>query len=357
MLEQKYQQQLKEQADNHQKLYLELSNTNKELDRELKSKNFQSDLKSKQNDSSINLAKKITEVECLNERLRKELDDIKKLNNITLDEMESKSEKDRLVLKQKVSDLETRLRDLEGKKGALQLEYEREKVKWSLDKDHLNAKCIEMQEYADRQEKKYDTIVRENEKLKNEKNLGKRQHSGSRIITNQNLNSSYSLQNNIQSTPSQKDKKEISMYTNPNVKRDYPSNYSTQYYNNTANKEGKNCNSNKELDDLFDDFKSETDSVQGLKTDGNNSVMNTMENLTTTGNTINRDKEHKFSVKKFPKLGEYNIEGMGLGKMAETTSNKSGSSNMLFNKSNLSTLGSLKEKKDSERSERSDRDK
>jgi len=274
LMEQRYQQQLKDQSENHQKIYLELTNTNKELDREIKSLAFQSDLKNKQNDISGNLQKKIIELTELNEKLKKEVDDSKKCKEDVTIDLERKAEKERVLLKQKQSELENKVRDLEAKSGALKLEYEREKVKWNLEKDHLNNKNNDLQEQIDRHEKKNENIVRENEKLKNDKISMKRQRSGTRLSTIQSLSSSY-MQSNITHTPNQKDKKELSMYINAKI--DYPSNISTQGYYCSATKETKSS-SNKELYEyIYDDLKSEENNT--MKTDGNFSVVNTAENI------------------------------------------------------------------------------
>ena len=53
----------------------------------------------------------------------------------------------------------------------LLLELEKEKAKWDIEKDNLQTKC---QEYNDRiisLEKKNENLLRDNEKLKNEKNI------------------------------------------------------------------------------------------------------------------------------------------------------------------------------------------
>ena len=113
-LEQKYQKQVKDIQDSHRRIYTELINNNKELEKEIKS-------------------------------LRSE------------------------DLKKKMADIEKNLREAEGKRGVLLLELEKEKAKWDIEKDNLQTKC---QEYNDRiitLEKKNENLLRDNEKLKNEK--------------------------------------------------------------------------------------------------------------------------------------------------------------------------------------------
>jgi hypothetical protein len=63
------------------------------------------------------------------------------------------------------------LREAEGKRGALLLELEKEKAKWNIEKDNLINKNQELNDRITTIEKKNENLLRENEKLKNEKNM------------------------------------------------------------------------------------------------------------------------------------------------------------------------------------------
>ncbi len=89
-----------------------------------------------------------------------------------------------------MTDLENRLREVEGKRGAMLLEYEKDKAKWSLEKDHFNSKTGELQENVERLEKKIETLLRENEKLKNDKNNTKRSTSNLNRANQSGINNS-----------------------------------------------------------------------------------------------------------------------------------------------------------------------
>jgi len=41
-------------------------------------------------------------------------------------------------LKNKISELEIKYKEVEGKRSTLIFEFEKERAKWNLDKDHLN---------------------------------------------------------------------------------------------------------------------------------------------------------------------------------------------------------------------------
>ena len=66
------------------------------------------------------------------------------------------------------------MRDAEGKKGSLLLELEKEKAKWNIEKDNLVTKYSELNDKLTRVEKKNEGLLRENEKLRNEKNMLRR---------------------------------------------------------------------------------------------------------------------------------------------------------------------------------------
>ncbi len=164
-LEQKYQIQIKEMQDNHQKLYLELVNTNKELDRQVKSLMLQVEMKGKGVDPS-NLSRRIDELIAENEKLKKDYDDIIRSKDLRNYDSQNNVEREKEMLKNKISDYEIRLRELESKRGAYMLEYEKEKAKWGLEKDHYICKNQEYQETIDKLERRNETLLRENEKLK-----------------------------------------------------------------------------------------------------------------------------------------------------------------------------------------------
>ena len=77
-------------------------------------------------------------------------------------------------LDDRIAELEKNLREAEGKKGSLLLELEKEKAKWNIEKDNLVSKYSELNDKLTRVEKKNEGLLRENEKLRNEKNMLRR---------------------------------------------------------------------------------------------------------------------------------------------------------------------------------------
>lgn len=175
-MEQKYMTQIKEMQETHQKLYSELLASNKELDRQVKSLNMQFEIKNKNNDQK-SLYNQIEELTEEKNRLQKENEIIKSEKEKKLQEILSSSDKERETYKVKSQEIDEKMKEIDSKKKTLSLEFEIEKAKWGIEKDNLQAKNSEHLENIERLEKKYETLLRENEKLKTDKSNHKRSQS------------------------------------------------------------------------------------------------------------------------------------------------------------------------------------
>jgi len=187
-LEQKYQNQIKEIQDTYLKSIAEITNSNKELDKEVKSLNLQLEVMKSKVVDPTQTNKKLDELVEDKEKLKRDIEEIKKDRDSKLQEIKSNAEKERDLMKLKITESDNRLREVEGKRGAMLLEYEKDKAKWSLEKDHYNSKTSELQEIVEKLEKKIENLLRENEKLKSDKNNTKRSTSRNTLVTG--LNSS-----------------------------------------------------------------------------------------------------------------------------------------------------------------------
>ena len=137
-------------------------------------------------------------------------------------------EKKKEQLKKKIAEIEKSLRDVEGKRGALLLELEKEKAKWNIEKDNLSTKTGELSDKVASLERKNESLLRENEKLKNEKNQLRKLNmkNDSRYLMYSNQNSS--ILNNTSML-----KGNDSTLTNPTTNRLYSglsSNYQSQIF-------------------------------------------------------------------------------------------------------------------------------
>ena len=173
-IEQKYLNQIKELQETHQRLYSELLNANKELERENKNLTLQAEIKGRSNSDSSALLHQIDELSHERNKYKKDFDDLKNERDKQLLENLSNNERDKMLLKLKISDTENKVREIESKRGSLMLDYEKDKAKWSIERDNLVSKNLELQENLERIEKKNETLLRENEKLKSDKINSKR---------------------------------------------------------------------------------------------------------------------------------------------------------------------------------------
>ena len=197
-MEQKFQNQIKELNENYTKINTELITSNKELEREIKSLNIEMDLRGK-NLNSNDYDKKVTEMLNIQDKMKKEIDVLRREKEEKINEIITQYDKEKDILKNKNYEIENKQRELESKRGQLLLESEKEKAKYSLERDHYESKVKDLQESLEKQDKKIETLLRDNEKLKNEKNAIKRPGSQSTIGRGVNLTQNTSI---IGQTPS-----------------------------------------------------------------------------------------------------------------------------------------------------------
>ena len=105
------------------------------------------------------------------EKYKKLEDTLKQEKEAQIKELTEKYTKEKEDLKKKITDIEKNLREAEGKRGVLLLELEKEKAKWDIEKDNLQTACKEYNDRIISLEKKNENLLRDNEKLKNEKNI------------------------------------------------------------------------------------------------------------------------------------------------------------------------------------------
>jgi len=135
---------------------------------------LQAEIKSKSSSDNSAILHQIDELTQERNKFKKDFEDIRNQKDKQHLEHMSNSEKDKMLLKLKISETENKVREIESKRGALMLEYEKDKAKWSIEKDNLISKSLELQENLERIEKKNETLLRENEKLKSDKLNNKR---------------------------------------------------------------------------------------------------------------------------------------------------------------------------------------
>ena len=170
-LEQKYQKQIKDIQDSHGKIYTDLINNKKVLEKEINALRMENETNKNKKPNNTELNKKLEEINQEKEKYKKLEDTLKSEKDKQINELNTKYIKEKEILKNKIAEIEKNLREAEGKRGVLLLELEKEKAKWDIEKDNLSTKCQELSDKISIMEKKNENLLRENEKLKNEKNL------------------------------------------------------------------------------------------------------------------------------------------------------------------------------------------
>ena len=274
-LEKKFQSEIYDLKENHQKLYTDLLNLNKDLERELKGLNLQQELRNKSLDPSA-ISKRISDLLEVQDRMKKELDECRREKDSKISEIQKMCEREKEILKVKINDIENRLREVEAKRGHLMLEYEKDKAKFSLEKDHLESKNKELQDTLDRLEKKIENLLRENEKFRNDKtvsnnnSISKRNSSTNyrNIISNTNNNNNSTIlpnYNNVlnNSTINPMVERDLNSYNQPKlynpfstnnvnyVKPTISSNLEKSFNNNESNNSNNDSNNKVNTNNIY----------------------------------------------------------------------------------------------------------
>lgn len=190
-IEKKYQMHLNELQEAHQTIYSNMVGHNQDLEKELKNLSLQAELRHKTYTDPNVINKKISDLIEVQDRLRKELEENKRDKDKKLSEYQALVEREKEIFKYKITDTENKCREVETKRALMIVEYEKERAKWSLEKDHLLSSISELQETIDRLQKKVESLIRENEKIRGDKEKEKEsfhKRFTSSIITNNNIN-------------------------------------------------------------------------------------------------------------------------------------------------------------------------
>ena len=84
-----------------------------------------------------NMEKKVQELMENEQRLSKDIDELKQERDKKLMEHQKNVEKERETHKTKLHDIEQKCKDLENKRSTMIFEFEKERAKWGLERDHI----------------------------------------------------------------------------------------------------------------------------------------------------------------------------------------------------------------------------
>jgi len=166
----KYQNEIKEMSETNQKLYSELMNLNKEIDEEFSNINTYFENQEKLKNEIIAIEDKLIELSKLNDNLKRELELTKNDRDKKLNEIINSFTTEKDALKEKVLDLMDKNADYERKKSKSVIEQEREKTKYFLDKEKYEGQIRTLLEQIDKLEMKNQILLKENDRLRTDKN-------------------------------------------------------------------------------------------------------------------------------------------------------------------------------------------
>lgn len=89
-----------------------------------------------------------------------------------------------------MNDLEQKIKESEMKRSQLIFDQEKERAKWNLEKDHLQAQKNDIQDQCEKAERKKEFLMKDNERLKND-NKNKRNMMGQTFLGNSNIGSGF----------------------------------------------------------------------------------------------------------------------------------------------------------------------
>lgn len=175
-IEQRYTSQINEINESHKNIISDFQDRIARLEKENKnmSERLHSEGSNRNHSTIKTLEAKISDLMQREATLSDQLMSLKNEKDELIIDFKQKLDKDRENWKKKCNDLETKFKESESKRTKQLLDAEKDKAKWTIEKEHLNVKVSEQIEQIYKLEKKQDVMVRENEKLKTEAKKSKR---------------------------------------------------------------------------------------------------------------------------------------------------------------------------------------
>ena len=159
----------------------------KKMEKELREhqENSQIEKQGKQGSQYLN-EKKFLELLDSEKKLQKEIEGLKNDRENKVLENQKVMDKDREQYRQKMNELEQKIKSSEMKRSSLIFEQEKERAKWNMEKDHLTSKMNDTQDMLEKSERKKEFLMKDNERLKND-NKNKRNGMGQTYLGNSNM--------------------------------------------------------------------------------------------------------------------------------------------------------------------------
>ena len=160
-LEQRYQNHIVELTEAHEQKVYELESMIKNLEKTIRISN---DKKLIENNSQgfhqSYYEKRIKDLVENEKRLVNEIERLKQSKEGKVSEYQKLLEREREAWKEKAAEIERKLKESELRRNSLIFEHEKDKARWSLEKDHLLSQKSETNELVARLERKVESLMR-----------------------------------------------------------------------------------------------------------------------------------------------------------------------------------------------------
>lgn len=166
-VEARYSAQIKEIHEKYTSTISDLSQKNKALERELRNikEDYEIEKRTRSSDTGSQ-GRKMQDLLNNEKRILCELEETRQSKEQKVKEIMDLFKAEKENFKNKLQETEQKIKELEHNKSQLFLEHEKERAKWALERDHLISQKNEAQDIVDSLEKRKDTLMKENEKLK-----------------------------------------------------------------------------------------------------------------------------------------------------------------------------------------------
>ena len=169
-VESRYAAQLKELQASSTVRIAELTEKNKNWERDFRIVKEQLELERRgRSVDSGTLEERVQNLIETEQRLLSELELVKKDRDRRVAELQEIFQQEKDEWKGKMTEAEKRVKDMEQQRGALFLEHEKERARWAMDRDHITSQKNEAVENAGRMQKRNEALLKENEKLRAER--------------------------------------------------------------------------------------------------------------------------------------------------------------------------------------------
>jgi hypothetical protein len=138
IVENQYKDKINSMHESHNALIKELSDKNKALQTNYNHLFEKHEIISREKDKDVNSSeKKIQDLSTSEKKLREQIDNLKSERDKKMIDHQQVLEKERETYKTKLHDAESKAREADQKRNSLIFEFEKEKAKWALKRDHL----------------------------------------------------------------------------------------------------------------------------------------------------------------------------------------------------------------------------